>query len=233
MKRHGGFPKFRTNALAGAGALLALAATAFGCAVAPPPIATTPPVVTTPLAGEVSVALQKAQTVGDVVPVYVSVSNGTDVTRVVYPGQIFAINETGQRVAPLPPGEAARRAGDAGELRAVLASATVSGVGGGAVGAGLGAAVGSVTGGAARGAVIGSAIGAAHGIFRGAELGQSKAEREAREQIGALAMHHEEVRPNFTVSGYVFFPAGSYRNVKMILVNRETHDTETIDHPWP
>jgi hypothetical protein len=216
-----------------AGALLALAAAVPGCAVAPAPIKTTPAVVATPLAGELSVGLQQANTVGDVVPVYVSVSNGTDVTRVVYPGQIFAINQAGQRVAPLPPGEAVRRAGDANALKGALASGAVSGVAGGALGAGTGAAVGAVAGGVGRGAVIGSAIGGAWGIWKGVEAGQSKAEREAQQQIRALAIRREEVKPNFTVSGYVFFPTGSYQKVQMVLLNLETHDTETIDQPWP
>jgi hypothetical protein len=208
----------------------------FACSVAQAPIKTTPAVVASPLPGQLSVGLQKADTVGGVVPVYVSIANGTDIPRVVIPNQIFAINQAGERVAPLPPGEAARLAGGAEELKAALASAAVSGVAGGAVGAGAGAVVGSVVGGgggAGRGALIGSAIGAAEGMFRGVSKGQARADREAREQIQALALKRDDLRHNFTVSGYLFFPEGSYREIEVLLINRETGDTEVIRRPWP
>ncbi len=207
-----------------------------GCSVGSAPIKTTPAVVASPLPGQLSVGVQKAESVGGVVPVYVSIANGTDIPRAVMPSQIFAINEAGERVGPLPPGEAARRAGGAEELKAALASAAVSGVAGGAVGAGAGAVVGSVVGGGGgvgQGALIGSAIGAAEGMFRGVGKGQARADREARQQIQSLALKRDDVRHNFTVSGYVFFPEGGYREIDVLLINRETGDTEMIRRPWP
>ena len=126
-------------------AISLIAVSISACAVAQPPIEQTPQVVVTPVQGELSVAVSKAPTVGEVAPVNVSVANGTDIPRAVLPSQIFAINQSGERVAPLPPGEAARQAGGAAELKAALASGAVRG-GGGAVGAGLGAAVGAVNG---------------------------------------------------------------------------------------
>jgi hypothetical protein len=185
--------------------------------------------------GEVTLSVDKATEVDDVVPVYVSVANGTDVPRAVLPDQVFAINNAGERVAPLPPDEAARQAGGAGELKGVLASAAVSGAAGGAIGAGLGAVAGSAFGGfgGGSGAIVGSAIGGAEGIFRGAPRGEDKADAQARRQINALALHHEDVGHDFTVSGYVFFPKGNYQRIEMLLVNRETRDTERIERPWP
>ena len=212
--------------------VLAMAACLAGCAVASPPIKNTPQVVATPLTGELTTSVQSAPAVGDVVPVYVSVANGTDEPRTVVPSQVFAINDAGERVAPLPPKEAARQAGGAGELKAALSSAAVSGVAGGAVGAGLGAVAGAGWGGAGPGALIGTAIGAGTGMFRGAEKGQSKADQQANEQIGGLALKREEVNRNFTVSGYVFFPKGNYREVEMVLVNHETGDTQSVREPW-
>ena len=204
-----------------------------GCAVASPPIKNTPQVVATPLTGQLTTSVQAGPAIGDVVPVYVSVANGTDEPRTVVPSQVFAINDAGERVAPLPPREAARQAGGAGELKAALASAAVSGVAGGAVGAGMGAIAGAgLGGGAGPGALIGTAIGAGTGMFSGAERGQSKADQQANEQIGGLALKREEVNRNFTVSGYVFFPKGNYREVEMVLVNRETGDTQSIREPW-
>jgi len=213
--------------------MLAIAVGLAGCGVASPPIKNTPQVVATPLTGQLTTSVQAAPAVGDVVPVYVSVANGTDEPRTIVPSQVFAINDAGERVAPLPPREAARQAGGAGELKAALASAAVSGVAGGAVGAGMGAIAGAgLGGGAGPGALIGTAIGAGTGMFSGAERGQSKADQQANEQIGGLALKREEVNRNFTVSGYVFFPKGNYREVEMVLVNRETGDTQSIREPW-
>lgn len=211
------------------GAILCLFA---GCAVASAPIKNTPQVVATPQAGRMSIGIQTAQPIGDVQPVYISIANGTDEPRSVVPSQIFAINNEGERVAPLPPQEAARQAGGAGELKAALASAAVSGVAAGAVGASLGALAGAGLGGASSGALVGSAIGAGTGMLSGATQGQSKADQQANEQLRGLALKPEEVRRNFTVSGYVFFPKGTYREVEMVLVNRETGDTESVREPW-
>ena len=203
-----------------------------GCGVAQAPIQHTPNVVATPQQGQMAISVQAAPNVGEVTPVYVSVANGTDLPRSIVPSQVFALNEAGERVAPLPPGEAARQSGNSGELKAALKSAAVSGVAAGAVGAGLGAAVGSVFGGIGSGAIIGSAYGAGYGMLHGAEHGQTKADQQANQQIEALSLKPEEVRRNFTVSGYVFFPKGHYNQVEMLLVDRETGNTEMIREPW-
>ena len=220
-------------------AAIATAVAISGCAVAPAPIAHTTNVVATPQQGELAVSVASAPTVGEVTPVYVSIANGTDAPRAVVPSQVFALNGAGERVAPLPPGEAARQAGSAKELQGAMESAAISGV----VGAAVGAAAGAVAGAAGRagdfgfgspgaGALIGSAFGGGWGIIRGAERGQSKVDQQANEQIQSLALKPEEVRKNFTVSGYVFFPKGQYNQVEMLLVDRETGDTQVVREPW-
>ncbi len=214
-----------------ASALLALSLSA--CAVAKPPIAQTSQVVATPIQGELTVALNKAPAVGDVTPMNVSVANGTDISRTIVPSQIFAINESGQRVAPLPAGEAARQAGGGGELKAALASGAVSGAAGGALGAALGAAVGAVTGGIGPGAIVGAAVGAGSGMFSGAQRGQDRSDQQAAAQLGSLALQQQDVAHNFTASGYVFFPKGEYQQVQVLMINRETGDTEIVTRPWP
>ncbi len=213
-------------------AIAAAAITLAGCGVASAPIQNTPQVVATPQQGQVSISVQAAQSVGEVQPVFVSVANGTDVPRAVVPSQVFALNAAGERVAPLPAGEAARQAGGSGELKSALTSAAVSGVAGGAIGAGMGAVAGSAFGAVGSGALVGTAIGGAEGMFRGAERGQSKADSEANQQIRSLALKPQDVNRNFTVSGYVFFPKGDYQQVEMLLVNRETGDTQIIKEPW-
>lgn len=209
-----------------------------GCGIASAPLKDTPQIVATPQPGQFNVTTQPSQPIGDVLPVYVSVANGTDVPRSIVPSQIFALNDSGARVAPLPAGEAAREAGGAGALKAGLTSAAAGGVTEGALGAGLGAIVGSVVNGAAgftgaaSGAIIGGAFGAGSGIVHGAQRGIAKADQQANEQLQALTLQGGEVRHDFTISGYVFFPKGSYHEVEFLLVNQETGDTEVMREPW-
>ncbi|MGO9455314.1 MAG: hypothetical protein ACLQDV_30330 [Candidatus Binataceae bacterium] len=212
--------------------MLAFVFSLAGCAVASAPLKTTPQVVATPQSGQLTISVQSAPVVGDVQPVFVSVANGTDDPRAVVPSQVFALNDAGERIAPLPPGEAARQAGGAGELKAALTSAAVNGVAGGAVGAGLGAIAGAGFGGAGPGALLGTAIGAGTGVFSGVERGQNKADQQANEQIKSLALRPQEVSRNFTISGYVFFPKGTYQQVEMVIVDRETGDTQSVKEPW-
>jgi hypothetical protein len=203
-----------------------------GCIFAPAPLKNTPQVVATPVDGQLTVSSAPARTIGDVQPVYVSIANGTDMPRAVVPSQIFALNESGNRIAPLPPGEAARQAGNAGELKAALTSAAASGAVEGAIGAGIGAIAGSLIQSGATGAAIGGAIGGGSGILHGATEGPSKADAQASAQIGALALQPGDVRHDFTVSGYVFFPKGEYKQIQFLLVDDESGNTEVINRPW-
>ncbi|HVB80637.1 MAG TPA: hypothetical protein VNE82_11925 [Candidatus Binataceae bacterium] len=224
------------RAIRRSGLLLALAMA--GCGIASAPLKDTPKIVATPQPGQLNVMTQPGQAIGDVQPLYVSVANGSDVPRSIVPSQIFALNDSGARVAPLPPGEAAREAGGSGELKAALTSGAVGGVAAGALGAGLGAAIGSVVNGfsgfsgAASGAIIGAATGGGAGIISGVQNGASKADQQANAQLQALALPGGEVRHDFTISGYVFFPKGSYHEVEFLLVNQETGDTEVMREPW-
>jgi len=209
-----------------------------GCGIASAPLKDTPKIVATPQEGQLNVTTQPSQPIGDVQPVYVSIANGSEIPRAIVPSQIFALNGSGARVAPLPPGEAARQAGGSGELKAALTSGAVGGVAEGALGAGLGAAIGSVVNGfsgisgAASGAIVGAAAGGGAGIISGVQNGASKADQQANAQLQALALPGGEVRHDFTQSGYVFFPKGSYHEVELLLVNQETGDTEVMHEPW-
>ena len=80
--------------------------------------------------------------------------------------------------------------------------------------------------------MVGIGIGGGRSVFSGAQNGQSKADEQANQQIDALALKPEEVREIFVVSGYVFFPKGSYNQVEMVLVDRESGVTQTVREPW-
>jgi hypothetical protein len=216
-------PKFPVFTLA-----IALA----GCSLASAPIKNPPQVVATPEPGQLTVSLQPESPIGDVQPVYVSIANGADTPHAVVPSQVFALNEAGNRTAPIPPGEAARQVGGAGELKAALTSGAASGAVEGAVGAGVGAIAGSLIHSGATGALLGGAIGAGTGALSGAMSGPAKADRQANQQITALALRGGNVRHNFTVSGYVFFPKGDYKKIQLLLVDGETGDTQMINRPW-
>jgi hypothetical protein len=214
------------------GVVLAAAAALAGCTIANAPIKDTPQVVATPHKDELTITAQPASPIGAVQPVYVSIANGTDIPRAIVPSQIFALNQDGDRVAPLPTGEAARQAGNSGELAAGLKSAAASGAVEGAIGAGIGAVAGSLIHSGATGAALGGAIGAGEGGLHGAFAGPAKADQVANQQLTALALQPGDVRRDFTMSGYVFFPKGDYQQLQVLLVDSETGDTEVIDKPW-
>jgi hypothetical protein len=222
---------WRRRSAVAAAFLASLAMAVCGCAIAPAPIKDAPHIVATPANGQLTISSEPGKPIGDVLPVYVSIANGTDSPRAVVPSQIFALNDAGSRVAPLPPAEAARQAGGAGELRAALLSAGASGLVEGAFGAGIGAIAGSLLGSGATGAALGGAIGGGQGAIQGATAGPGKADTQANIQLTALALPAQDVRRDFTVSGYVFFPKGDYKRIQMLLVDDETGDTEVINEP--
>jgi hypothetical protein len=211
--------------------LTSLMASICGCAIAPAPLKNTPHIVATPTNGQLTISSEPSKPIGDVLPVYVSIANGTNSPRAVVPSQIFALNDAGSRVAPLPPAEAAREAGGAGELRAALLSASAGGLIEGAFGAGVGAIAGSLIHSGATGAAIGGAIGGGSGVLDGVTAGPAKANAQANTQLTALALSAQDVRQDFTVCGYVFFPKGNYKRIQMLLVDDETGDTEVVNQP--
>lgn len=202
------------------------------CVIASAPLKNAPRVAAPVTEGEFSVTSRAGKPIGDLVPVYVSAANGTDTGRRLVPSQVFAIDQDGQRIAPIPPGEAARQAGGSKSLEAALTSGAASGAIEGAMGAAVGAIAGAFLGEAATGAALGGAIGAGQGAVTGAMAGPGAANRQAHAQIGALALPAADVRKDFSVGGYVFFPAGSYRELQVLVINEETGGTETITLPW-
>jgi hypothetical protein len=174
------------------------------------------------------------------VPVDISVANGTTEPRILIPTQIFAINEHDQRIIPMSPGQAIRAAVKANALKAGLKGAATSAAVGAAAGAVTGGAIGAVVGsvvaepaeGLAVGTALGGVVGGARAALAGGVQGQAIASQEAQSQISELALQQSEVHPDFTVNGYVFFPEGNYKEVQVVLMNQETHQTDTILVPW-
>jgi hypothetical protein len=188
------------------------------------------------VSGEMRMMATRDLKVGKVLPVDISLSNGTSESRLIVPSQVFAITPDGRRIIPIPPGQAIREAGSANALSAGLGGAAkdaaIGAVGGAIIGTALGAAVGAAAGspgtGAAAGAAIGGGSGLAGGAIVGGAQGDMAAHDDAASQISDLSLRGGEVQPKFSVNGYVFFPDGDYKAVEMTVVNQETHDADVL-----
>ena len=211
-----------------------------GCATTWNPIPITPRVALTPTKGDVTMQARPGAPIGGVVPVDVSIANGTDEPYLVEPDQIFAINGQGQRILPVTASEAIQEAGSANSLKAGLTGAAKNAAIGAVVGAATGAAIGAAVGtivlspaqGALVGAAVGGSVGAAGGGIYGGVQGQAAAHHDAETQISALSLQTREAHPNYSVNGYVFFPKGEYTSIQMTLLNEETHQTDTRTSSW-
>ena len=211
-----------------------------GCATTWKPIPLTPRVALTPTKGDVTTQARPGAPIGGIVPVDVSIANGTDEPYLIQPDQIFAINEQGQRIMPVTSSEAIQEAGSANSLKAGLTgaakNAAIGAVAGAATGAAIGAAVGTIVLSPAQGALVGAAIGgsvgAAGGGVYGGVQGQAAAHHDAETQISALSLQAREAHPNYSINGYVFFPKGEYTSIQMTLLNEETHQTDIRTSSW-
>ena len=211
-----------------------------GCATSARPLPTTKRIALTPPPDDIAMRAQVGDPIGEIVPVDVSIANGTDEPYLIDTSQVFAIDEQGERILPVPPSEAMQEAGNANDLKAGLVgagkSAAAGAVTGAVVGAALGAGAGALVGvppvGAAFGAVIGGGIGAATAGGAGAMEGEAAAHVDAATQISALCLKSGEAHPSYSVNGYVFFPKGTYRGVQVTLLNEENEQTRTMTAIW-
>jgi len=227
-------------ALVALSSVILVGTTIAACATSVRPLPTAKRVALAPPHDDIAVRAQVGEPIGEIVPVDMSIANGTAEPYVIDTSQVFAIDEQGERVIPVPPSEAVQEAGDANSLKAGLigagkdaaAGALTGAVVGAAVGAGAGALVGVPPVGAAFGAAIGGGIGAATAGAAGSAQGQSAARLDAATQISALCLKSGEAHPNYSVNGFVFFPRGNYRELEITLLNEETEETRTVTAAW-
>jgi len=66
----------------------------------------------------------------------------------------------------------------------------------------------------------------------GGVQGQTAAHHDAETQISTLSLQTRQAHPNYSVSGYVFFPKGEYTSIQMTILNQETHQTDTRTAAW-
>jgi len=174
-------------------------------------------VVPAPESGRVRAVATAAAPIGrgasSVLPVAVAVTNGEREPLVLDRRQIY-VHHDGDRVAPLAPAEAARRAGGRSAPRA-LEHGAVGAITGGLLGAAGGAIAGAIQGGIGLATAAGSAVGAFFGAIGGLLHGGGSTPDVAGFEDRAL--HDATLAPGMSASGYVYYPAGDYRTLEVLL----------------
>src|ERR1700687_332778 len=180
---------------------------------------------------ELRIAASTGKDFGNMIALGIGMSNGEAATYTVSAERIFAIDEAGDRIAPLSVEEAARQAGGATALAAGL-----EGAGGGALLTGLlgaipGAIIGAAQGGGAgggQGAAIGAGIGVAVGAIGGFYESKTKTEQEIISQLHGLYFGQQTLKPGLPVSGFVFYPEGTYIGVRAVVINQATNEVKEV-----
>jgi len=192
-----------------------------GCASKP--VTAPRAVVPEPVPSELRAAATTGKRFGHMVAVGIGVSNGTTKDFVVSAERVFAVDRDGQRLASLSVNEAARQAGGATALAAGLKGAGAGALLAGVVGAIPGAVIGAAESGgrgAGTGAAVGAGIGAAVGAVGGFYSSKTETDQEIIDQLGGLYLGEKIARPGLPVSGFVFFPEGTYTGVRVVAVEK-------------
>lgn len=147
-------------------------------------------------------------------PVAVAVTNGRSESIHVDARQAFAIGASGDRIAPLPPAEAARLAKGRG-LPGSLGGAGKGAVTGGVLGAIGGAIAGAIQGGIGTAVGAGAAVGVALGAITGALGGGGEPPADVA-GFTERALPSLDLAPGLSATGYVYFPEGSYATLELL-----------------
>jgi hypothetical protein len=94
---------------------------------------------------------------------------------------------------------------------------------GAAQGALSGIVSGAVAGGIGIGAALGAALGAIGGIFTGVQAPPPDVAGFTERALPDTTLH-----PGFSVTGYVYYPAGDYGTLEVLLTDGDTVVSETV-----
>jgi hypothetical protein len=208
---------------------LPVSLSAVGCAKKP--VTAPRAVVPETVSSELRAAGTEAKQFGSMVAVGVGVSNGSSKDYVISADRVLAVDAAGNRIAPLSVAEAARQAGGATALVAGLEGAGGTAILTGLLGAIPGALIGAAQSGgsgAGKGAAVGAGIGIAVGAIGGFYESKTATEREIIDQLGGLYLAEKISKPGIPVSGFVFFPEGSYQGVRIVAVEKVSGAVEEI-----
>ncbi len=203
---------------------LAVVALVAGCATHGPGPALPVPA---PEAGRIRIAARAGAPSGGVSPVAVAVTNGTRATLRLDPRQLYVGDDQGARIAPLAPDDAARRSGGHAAPGVVRAAAFGAATGSvlGAVG---GAISGAIQGGVGLATAAGSAVGAFFGLIGGVVQGHAATADPGPWNDAAL--RDASLAPQFSASGWVYYPRGAYRTLEVLLAT-DTGEVERVVTP--
>jgi hypothetical protein len=180
---------------------------------------------------QVRIAASEGKNFGHMVALGIGLSNGEPVTYGVSADHIYALDETGNRIAPLSVEEAARQAGGATALVAGLEGAGGSALLAGLLGAIPGAIIGAAQGGAGQGAAIGAGIGVAVGAVGGFYESKTETEKQIIDQLHGLYLGDKTLKTGVPVSGFVFYPEGTYVGVAAVLIDQQTNEAREVSGP--
>ena len=180
---------------------------------------------------EIRIAASAGKDFGNMVALGVGLSNGSPASYIASAERIFALDVAGNRIAPLNVEEAARQAGGATALAAGL-----EGAGGGALLTGLlGAIPGAILGaahgggsGAGQGAAIGAGIGVAVGAIGGFYESKTQTEQQIIDQLHGLYFGEKRLQPGVPISGFVFYPEGTYTGINAVLIDESTRAAREV-----
>lgn len=179
---------------------------------------------------ELRIAAAPGKDFGHMVALGIGISSGDPATYTASAERIFAVDAAGNQIAPLSVEEAARQAGGATALVAGLegagGGALLTGVLGAVTGAILGAAQGG--GSAGKGAAVGAGIGVAAGAIGGFYESKSQTEQQIIEQLHGLYFGERALKTGLPVSGFVFYPEGTYTGVHAVLIDQSTNAVKTV-----
>jgi hypothetical protein len=185
-------------------------------------------VVPATAASEIRLAASPGKDFGHMIALGIGMSSGETATYSASASRMYAIDEAGNRIAPLSVEEAARQAGGATALVAGLEGAGGSAFLTGLLGAIPGAIIGASQGGAGQGAAIGAGIGIAVGAIGGFYESKTKTEQEIIDQLHGLYFGEQALKTALPVSGFVFYPEGTYVGVQALLVNQATNEVKEV-----
>lgn len=167
-------------------------------------------------AGTIEIAARTLEPTGEVSVIEIAVTSEHAETLALDRKQIYARVGSAvsggppQRIAPLGSAEAANRSGSGGLPDAARSSAY-----GAAEGGLRGAATGAVTGGGAGG-LVGAAVGVIGGVFRGVQ-GTPPDVTGFEDR----ALPNTSLRAGLSATGLVYFPAGDYREIEVVLTGEK------------
>jgi hypothetical protein len=171
---------------------------------------------------------------GNMIALGVGMSNGEANTYQASADHVYAIDEAGNRIASLGVEEAARQAGGTTALVAGLqgagGSALLTGLLGAIPGAIIGAAEGGA-GGAGQGAAIGAGIGVAAGAIGGFYESKTQTEQQIIDQLHGLYFGEKTLKTGVPVSGFVFYPEGTYIGVTAVVIDEATKEAREVSGP--